>query len=345
MGENLSEKLKNAMARFLDVPRFERVYGKFRESRLQDGPIVLAYHRVLPDPGKEYPFDEELISTDPVSFERQLKFVKRNFHVTNFQRMHEEMRNEGRIARGSLVITFDDGYADNYEIAYPLLRKYGLTATVFVTTGHVGTTDSFWFEKISCYLKSLTSYDLEIESLNFKEHVDGKNRITVRDTLLRTLKKVPNRVRLNALAELENLFREKAPEAALHYVRTLTWDQIAELDLGGIEIGSHTVSHPVLSSMEEGEIRSELTTSKKSLEEKLGHEVISISYPVGGRSDFNPLVERIASECGYRFGLSYINGTNSDLSGVFSLKRVHVERYQTFRRFAAELSFPRLFFP
>jgi len=342
----LSEKLKNAMARILDVPKFERIYGRFRKSYLQNGPIILAYHRVLPDPGEEYPFDEELISADPDSFERQLEFVKRNFNVTNFQRMHEEILSEGKIPHGSLVITFDDGYADNYEIAYPILVKHGLTATIFVTTGHVGMTDLFWFEKVSFYFKTLGSYELNIGSLNFKEHVDENNRIMLRDSLLGILKKVPNQVRENAMAELEALFGEKSQEAAAHHlINTLTWEQIVEMDRGGIEMGSHTVSHPVLSSMEEREIHLELIESKKILEEKLGHEIVSVSYPVGGQFDFNPLVERIAFESGYKFGLSYINGANSDLSKPYALKRVHIERYQTYRRFAAELYFPRLFFP
>jgi peptidoglycan/xylan/chitin deacetylase (PgdA/CDA1 family) len=258
--------------------------------------------------------------------------------------MHEQIRNEGKIPSGSLVITFDDGYADNYEIAYPLLLKYGLTATIFVTTGHVGTTDMFWFEKISWYLKCLASYDLKIESLNFKEHIDENNRISVRDTLLVILKKVPNQVRLDALAELEIIFKEKVPETAHRLIKTLTWDQIVEMDRARIEIGSHTVFHPVLSSMEENEVRAELASSKEMLEDKLGHEVISLSYPVGGRSAFNPMVERVADEAGYRFGLSYVSGVNTDLSNPFSLKRIHIESYLSFRRFAAELYFPRLFF-
>ncbi|TFG91022.1 MAG: hypothetical protein E4H15_06595, partial [Syntrophobacterales bacterium] len=336
----LSEKLKNAMARLLDVPRFERSYEKFRRGCLQSGPIVLAYHRLSSCPGKEYPFDEELISADPDSFERQLEFVNRNFNVTNFQRIHEQIASGRKIPHGSLVITFDDGYADNYEIAYPILVKHKVTATIFVTTGHVGTGDPFWFEKVSFYLKTLSSYDLIIESVNFKERIDENNRGMVRDTLLGILKKVPNQVRLDALGELDTLFRGKLQEAPGHLIGTLTWDQILEMDRGGIEIGSHTVSHPVLSSMEEREIRLELIESKKMLEEKLGHEIVSVSYPVGGQFDFNPMVERIAFESGYKFGLSYINGVNPDFSSPYALKRVHVERYQTYRRFAAELYFP-----
>lgn len=340
----MSETIKRVAARLLDVPRFERIYGKFGGLFRQNGPVILAYHRVIPLPGEEYPFDKGLISADPDTFERQLIFVKRNFNVTNF-RIIDEMGRKGEVLPpGSLVITFDDGYADNLEFAYPLLKKHELTATVFVTTGVVDKGDVFWFEKVSWYLRCLPSFDLRIESLHLHEHVDERNREDVRIALLGMLKNVPNTVRLNALAELESISGLTSPAGHSHLVKTLTWDQIVELDRAGIEIGSHTVSHPVLSSMEENEVRDELVLSKKLIEEKLGHEVVSLSYPVGGKSAFNSMVERIAAESGYRFGLSYVSGMNADFSKPFSLKRIHIERDLPFTRLAAELYFPQFFF-
>ena len=333
------------MACLLDVPRFERIYGKYGALCRQHVPVILAYHRVYPTPGNGYPFDEGLISADPDSFELQLIFLKRNFYVTNFLKIKEFMDKGAKIPSGSLVITFDDGYADNYDIAFPLLKKHGLTATMFVTTGVVGSTDVYWFEKVSWYMKRLPSFDLRIESLKFHEHIDGDNRNAVRDILLGILKKVPNRVRLEALGELECIFSESSLEENRHFVKMLTWDQVVEMDRWGIEIGSHTVSHPVLSSMEEDDIRVELVSSKETLEEKLGHEVVSVSYPIGGRDAFNPVVERIAAEAGYCFGLSYMKGVSRDLSNPYALKRVRVETSIPFRRFAAEVLFPRFFFP
>jgi len=339
----LSETLKNAAARLLGVPRFGWIYGKFVKPCRLGGPVILTYHRVIPSPGNEYPFDEGLISADPGTFEQQLVFVKKNFHVTNFQRIQELRERGSKIPPGTLVITFDDGYADNHDIAYPLLMKHGLTATVFVTTGVVETSEVFWLEKVSWYLKCRTSFDLHIESLRFHAHVDENSRDGVRNALLGVLKNVPNQVRLDALAEMEDIYGRIPPQDN-HLVKMLTWGQIVEMDRAGIEIGSHTVSHPVLSLMEENDVRVELVSSKKKLEDKIGHEVVSLSYPIGARSAFNPMVEKVAYETGYRFGLSYVGGVNRDLSNPFSLKRIHVESYITFERFAAELYFPRLFF-
>jgi peptidoglycan/xylan/chitin deacetylase (PgdA/CDA1 family) len=107
----------------------------------------------------------------------------------------------------------------------------------------------------------------------------------------------------------------------------------------GIEFGSHTVDHPVLAHMSEADIRSELVESKRRIEQELGSEVISLSYPVGGSNAFDDRVRRIAAAVGYRCAVSYESGTNSFRNcDWFALRRAHVERYTTMHRFKAEVA-------
>jgi len=112
---------------------------------------VLAYHRVSPLPGPDYPFLDGTVSATPEDFEEQLRFVKKRFNVINFGTLSEIQMSGKEMPDNSLIITFDDGYADNYEIAYGLLRKYGLTATVFVSTSFVDSGQPLWFDK-SAYI-------------------------------------------------------------------------------------------------------------------------------------------------------------------------------------------------
>jgi peptidoglycan/xylan/chitin deacetylase (PgdA/CDA1 family) len=302
---------------------------------------VLAYHRVSPPQGADYPFLDGIVSATPEDFEEQLRFVKKRFNVINFDIVSDIMLSGRGLPENPLVITFDDGYADNYEIAFNLLKKYGLTATVFVSTSFVDSGQPLWFDKSAYVINKIPEGPLAFDSANYNFDVNDSNRKqtikAVRDLFL----SVSNDERVRFMDELAQQSGIGIEQEHLDLVRPLNWDQIKEMSDNGIEIGSHTVTHPYLTNLTRDQLEYELGESKRVIEQHTGRSVKSIAYPAGV---YDKEVVDCAKRCGYQFGISYDHGIkrlNED--DLFAIPRIHVETDVSVPLFKANLLFPQLF--
>ncbi len=308
---------------------------------------ILAYHRVLDVDERTYPFDCELISASVRDFERQMEHVCSRYRVVTFADLEEYERNNERPPENALVITFDDGYADNYEHAFPILERYGLKAVFFLSTDYIGTNAPFWFERLA-YLVKKGLVDTSRLDLGPCGDIAGRWRdrrgVLPQEDLSHVIVRLPNRERLRLLGQIEEGMPPlPAGDAAL--VRPLTWDQVREMVKHGMEMGSHTRSHLILGNGSPAEVAEELETSRRVIEEQVSRPVRAVSYPIASR-DFavNPLVIRLVQLAGYRFGVGYTSGPVRRLEKErYLLKRLKIERYVTFDRFRAKLLFPALF--
>jgi peptidoglycan/xylan/chitin deacetylase (PgdA/CDA1 family) len=318
----------------------ERLLGAQSSDRL----LILAYHRIGELPGPGYPFQNELISGTPDEFDRQLAFLKRHFNVVNFHMLAElEARGES-FPPNCVVITFDDGYADNYEVALPILQSHGLTASVFLSTGFIDKQEPFWFEMLSYFIMRMEPGVLSLSRAQFRVEVTESNRLEVRGSLGRGMRVVSDATRLLMLDELREQSGVQPTKNEIDLVRPLTWDQVRALDSAGIEIGSHTVSHPFLVQLRDEELAVELADSKKRIEQELGRPVSSLSYPTGGSEYFDSRSVRVADECGYRFAVSYDHATvQTSKMRRFQIPRIHVEPDVGLPLFKANLMLPRVF--
>ncbi|MBI5118520.1 polysaccharide deacetylase family protein [Candidatus Poribacteria bacterium] len=306
--------------------------------------IVLAYHRVFDLPDQGYPFDEETVSACAEGFEEQITWVSRHFNVMNFHDVETYLKRDGRLPKRALIITFDDGYHDNYEVAFPILKKIGVTAVVFLTTSNVETGQPFWFEKAVYQLKKMEPRRLVLLSGRLPVEVGEKNRAASIRTVLSIFKSIPDEERRRALEELDRQTEIDVPCEEGKLARPLTWEEVYNLSREGIEIGSHTVSHPVLSRLSAARIHQELFESKRSIEERIGKRVISVSYPVGESDCYDESVIRAARACGYMFGISYSQGiAEYSERSRYDLPRVRVERDIGLPLFQANILLPALF--
>ncbi len=300
---------------------------------------ILAYHRIFPLPGKDYPFSEGTISATPEEFDKQMKFVSKNFSVINFERLSNAISSGKPLPKNSLIITFDDGYADNYEIAWEILKKYGLTATIFLATSFVESSNLFWFDKLSYIIKRFSG-----GSINFGKYVfetGNKNREMIRESVMLIFRSVSEKERVKLYSYLEKQCNVSIPSEHIALARPLSWDQILEMSDGGIEFGSHTVSHPFLSNLTKSEMMYELLESKNFIEQQLGKEIKSIAYPFGS---YDHRVMNCAKNCGYQFGISYEHNVKKfDENNLFNIPRIHVETDVDYTLFQANLLLPQLF--
>jgi peptidoglycan/xylan/chitin deacetylase (PgdA/CDA1 family) len=309
---------------------------------------VLAYHRVVPRVPEESLFtDVELVSAWLDEFESQMRHLARHYRPMSCSEFVERLDRGAKIPRRTVIVTFDDGFSDNFVHAYPVMRRYEIPATVFVATGYVDTGRRFWFEAVASMVCRTAAARCELSTLAAPIEIaeDLPDRRAALGRLLSHLKGLENGARIRALDELRSCLGVD-PDAIDEVEHgPLTWDQVRDMAANGIEFGSHTVSHPVLSRVLDMEtLRSELVDSKSAIEREAGRPVIAFAYPVGGASAINEKVLEASRAAGYRLAFTYRAGvTTLRRAERFSLRRLPVERYVDRTMFEALLAAPELF--
>jgi peptidoglycan/xylan/chitin deacetylase (PgdA/CDA1 family) len=249
---------------------------------------ILIFHRILAQPDELNP-DE----WDRASFGNLLSFLKSNFNILTMSEYGKRMR-YGDIPAKSLSITFDDGYADNYTEAYPLLKKYGLKATFFVTTG---TLDGgrMWNDTIIEVLRRL-----DAERSDTLQHLLPKssgNYSSGRQLVLQVINKckyLEPRVRQEVVDSLAQEVDELPRDLMM------TSNQVATLHREGMEIGGHTHTHPILTSLSDDEAEHDILEGKRRLEQIIDAEVVSFAYPNGVyKKDYNRRHVEIVDKVGF----------------------------------------------
>ncbi|MBI3861318.1 MAG: polysaccharide deacetylase family protein [Planctomycetia bacterium] len=337
---------KRMLARCLVSGRVLSPLARIRSACRADIPI-LAYHRIW-DIGDEdrFPFDVELVSAGVADFRWQMEYVRQNFDPITFATLLEIVDGEIPAPARPIIITFDDGFEDNYQHAFPILNALDVPATVFLSTGYIGSDVTFWYDRLAYLLLRAPQGEFAIQTRagKFQFTNDVKTRRKAIRSVLRELKLMPNHRRLEVLDNLEIGLGQGCGEPPAPESRPMNWNQVREMASAGIEFGSHTVTHPILANLNDDELRFELTESRRTIEEQIGKPVSVISYPVGGRTAFNEHVHEAVKLAGYRLGLSYMPGSNPlRRLDHFGLRRQHVERYTERPYFAAMLGLPEVF--
>lgn len=330
------------LARWLDKAGITR-------ARLRHGPnglTILAYHRIqdLVDESR-FAADPELVSASVAEFRRQLAFLRAHWNPIGLSNAMDVIERGQPLPPRSVAVTFDDGHLDNYTHAFPLLREMGVPATIFLSTQYIGSRDAFWFDRVSTLLFCAPAGNVRLALADVTLALgDVASRRAASDRLLAVLKRMADERRHEALRELEALLGRHTAPADAGPTSALDWDQVREMSRHGIEFGSHTVTHPVLSMQTEERVRFELSQSRETIRRETGQPADLLAYPVGKTYTFNERVVAIAKECGYRAALAYIDGVNDPArADRFALKRIAVERYIPHPLFMARMTFPGIF--
>jgi peptidoglycan/xylan/chitin deacetylase (PgdA/CDA1 family) len=305
---------------------------------------ILAYHRVLDAPKRGFPFDHDLISASSALFRDQLHFVRDHFNVISFEDLARcEDAGQPWPERG-VIITFDDGYRDNFSHAYPILREMKFPATIFLATGHVGQSSLFWWDLVVYCMKRTAQTSVkfdEIAGVPMSLRTRRKRRIAVQN-ILTWLKSVPEEAKGAFLARYAAKLGVSVPEDVADGMH-LSWDEVREMAANGISFGSHTVTHPILARVTPEQLTNEVVESKRTLERELGKPAMAFSYPVGDSPNFNQMVEKCVADAGFRYAVSYEEGiADANLSDRYALPRLHVETHDTIHEFKAKLMYPGL---
>ena len=304
---------------------------------LWNGLTVLNYHRIG-EPGNS-PFDPGLFSATPAQFAAQVRFLTQNFDVIGASDLADWQNRRGRF----VMITFDDGYLDNYEAAYPILRAFGATGVFFLTSGFLDEGRIAWWDEISwmvrsSHLKQLSSNPWTISELTLPD----ADRQPVLDRLLRTYKSLPGRKTgefLEFLADALGTGRHPGDRSVW-----MDWPQVREMHAHGMQFGGHTVTHPVLSNLSRAEQEYEVRECRERIKAELGRPIPTFSYPVGQQDSFNATTQSCLREAGYEWAFSYYGGFNRrGQVNPFDVRRVAIESHTSWAMFRSVACLPHLF--
>jgi len=333
--------VRSLLASCIVKTKIHKIYSSIYHN-VMPSVTVLAYHRIK-NINSDFLYDRELISASTASFEAQIKYIKNNFNVITCKELSDAIYSNKKLPKKSLLITFDDGFDDNYINAYPILKSHNIPAAFFVSSGYIDSQLPYWFDLIYMVYtqqNNEVAYNILISILNSS---GCENIFNIHD-VFRFMKKIPNTLREDIVSKLMQDLRNNNIEIHTEQSKPMSWSQISEMSNNGFDIGSHTVNHPILATCNTHEMNYELLQSKKTIEKSVGKNIISIAYPNGGVSDYNAETIELAKKAGYKIGFSYITGRNyMNNIEAFDLKRLHVEEFTNLDNFICKLSIPRLF--
>ena len=297
--------------------------------------IILLYHRVF-----DAPTDPQRLCVSPKRFGEHLEHLGRYYSVLSLSQLEGALK-ERRLPKRAVVVTFDDGYADNLHHAKPLLERYNIPATVFVTTGYVGQQKEFWWDELERLLllspRVPEQLKVTVNGTTYSWHMDedtnsfyGQWHVELRDTpttrhrayleMHRLLRPLQYKEQEGVLADMREQIGDNG-QCRPDYL-ALTPEEVRLLAADGlVEIGSHTVTHPVLSVQPLEVQRYELVESKEQLEAILGHPVTSLAYSYGGGGDAGDETAALAREAGYEIGCANFPALVTHRSDIFQLPR------------------------
>lgn len=248
------------------------------------------------------------------AFEQQVGYLKSLFTLVTVRDLADRLR-RGLSVSGFAAITVDDGYDDFYVHAYPVLKMHGVPATVYVITDFVDGHIWLWPDQLAFILETASgpavrpgidllesAYDLSSPAARQKAWSE------IADACLRLHPSVRDRW----LTRLGSVLGVQIPRQPPSWCMSLSWDQIRELADNGIEVGSHTRTHPRLSTLAADELENEIRGSKERIERALGRRVESFCYPHGMETDVTPEACREVERAGYSSGVvAHLNRRNA----------------------------------
>lgn len=269
-------------------------------------------------------FDPCVFSCTGDDFRSYLGFFRENFSPVTLSDVEDLIAADQPITERLLLITFDDGYNDNYTTALPILREFGLQATFFVTTGLIESGKVSWWDEIAWHVKSNKGSSLQLKGWQQSILIDGNDEREDIRNVLRQVKSTREPIDAQ-LREIRESFGDVPPNAGGQN-EFMTWQQLQGLVDAGMAIGAHSHSHAQFSTLRRDELKYELTKCKSELESRLGVNVTSLSYPVGARTSFDSSMFSMVEDCGYDLAFSFEPVVNLNLrSRRYELGRISVD--------------------
>ena len=299
---------------------------------------VLAYHRIDDPASPDFFGYESVVSATPAMFARQMAFVADNFNVIDLDALHAYVVDGKPLPPKPLLITFDDGYLDNYIHAFPVLRQHGFPAVVFLVTDRMDNPAPLWWDVCASYFRRTAKTKVILPLLGEQELSTDRHKKQVLDTLMGRLKRLPNTEKVAILPQIaESLdFDPESDYPSLF----ASWEQIREMAAGGIRFQPHTVDHPILTRVSDAEAYRQIAESKARVEAETGQRASAFAYPNGTLGDYTQSSLKILRDLDFTTAFTLVPGpmhVNEVRSHPLQIKRVYLGHRDTFDLFVMKI--------
>jgi len=268
---------------------------------------ILMYHN-FSGPGGT---DPDALNVEGIR--RQFNYLRRHFRVVPLLRLAEQLASGRKLDRNLVALTIDDGRRNCYEFLFPLLKEFGLPATFFVVSSFIRGEDWIWTDKVLW---------LSEQSTPPEELIPGKL-----DGAFRSLNRMRPEDRNLRIESLATSIGATFPKTIPAKYRPCSWTELREMaESGLVEIGSHTVTHPILSSVTDEESWDEVTRSRAQIEEGIGQTVNCFCYPNGMPGDYRPSQVKQVQKAGYACSVIAESGMVETNSDPYRLPRIGMAR-------------------
>lgn len=299
--------------------------------------VILAYHRIGTANGSL--LDHGLWNASAEQFASQIRFLHNHSDLISLGEMPAAIESgSGRYT----AITFDDGYSDNHDVALPILTDNRATATFFISTGLVDNPRTPWWDELAWIVRTTT-----------RDRIDVPGRadpLAISDNRAGTIRRVQTAAKRLPGGSLDEFVAQVAESAGTGRIPRelrppwLSWDQVREMRQAGMEIGGHTVNHPVLSRLAPEVQEYELAESFRRIAAELGEPPRSMSYPVGGPEAYDGVTKDAARAAGWELACHYAGGyLDGRIPDRYAVPRVAIEPYTRLKDLGAALAWPARF--
>lgn len=307
------------------------LFGPHRRQSSEPQLWILMYHRVLPKSDPRYVMEEPGMVVEPETFAMHMDLVQEHFTVISLQEWLERRDSGQALPRKSCAITFDDGWLDNFQYAFPILERKGIPATIFVVTHMIGTSASFWPNRVTQLLTQepgiIDNFPVEGAKLTPLNGSDA-------ESLSRLIAELKHYSDDRIHRWLDEVDSSSSQERSL-----MNWDELRSMVATGlVDIGSHSCHHYRLQATLPREVVArEITHSKHKLEQELERLVQVFCYPNG---DSSPFARDLVAQH-YKAAVTTSGGINSAVKlRPFELLRIaiHEDRCKTVPKFSSRLA-------
>lgn len=267
----------------------------------------------------------------------QMRYLSRHYRILHVEEALKELyatpsadhaNKPGRDRRIPLVLTFDDGYLDNYRLAWPLAKKFQAPITIYIIPGYIESGHYFWWLAGKRLLKELNGAKVKFDGQAYHLSRAEEREVLLKliDTRLRYASSVAEREAflVNLQEELGVSLPVRSVEENAEDALPVTWEQMRKMEESGlVSFGAHTVNHPVLSALSDRkELQYEVSESRILLEQKLEHPVLTFAYPIGKPEHFGDQSVDAVRSAGYSWAVTTIEDANTNETDPYLLRRL-----------------------